>query len=76
MILKTKTPKGWSISSDISNAEIYYDKEIGQTCVSLQFWKSSGITEIPISNETYLCNDEGKTIERIHYVGEIDKPAK
>ena len=53
-----------TIYDDIVTASMYFDKKQGKNMVSVVF--GNGVTfEMPIDKASYLCNNEGKTIEKL-----------
>lgn len=70
MILKTLTHDHgeadcWNYYDNIQSASVFFNEEIKMSCVSVQFNGSNDLVTIGIENVAYLCNDNGKTIERI-----------
>jgi hypothetical protein len=53
-----------TIYDDVATASMYFDKEQGKNMASVAF--RNGLSMIlPINKTSYLCNDEGKTIEKL-----------
>ena len=70
MILKTLThdhgcSDTWNYYDNIESASVYFDEGCGETVVALKFKDTPGFITLAITDVAYLCNDEGKTIERL-----------
>ena len=56
----------WSIYDNIVTASSSYDPKEKCKIISVFFKGSDGYCSFPIREKTYLCNDDGKTIEAIY----------
>jgi hypothetical protein len=70
MILKTLThdhgcSDTWNYYDNIESASVYFDENCGEQVVALGFRGTTGFITLSITDVAYLCNDEGKTIERL-----------
>ena len=70
MILKTMThDRGnsdvWNWYDGVTSASAYYDEEAKLPVVSVRFKDAGADVVLALTEQTYLCNDEGKTIERL-----------
>lgn len=70
MILKTLTHDHgesdvWNYYDNIESASAYYDENIEEAVVSVRFNDTDAYVVIAITEVAYLCNDEGKTIEKL-----------
>ena len=74
MILKTLTQREdaehnqsdcWTFHDNIESARVYFDGTIKASCVALHFKGTEGEIVIALHDVAYLCNDAGKTIERL-----------
>ena len=70
MILKTLThdhgsSDTWNYYDNIESASVYFDEECGESVVALKFKDCDGFITLAITDVAYLCNDVGKTIERL-----------
>lgn len=70
MILKTLThDRGesdvWNYYDNVESASAYYDENIEKAVVSVRFKDTDADIVIVIPEVAYLCNDEGKTIEKL-----------
>lgn len=70
MILKTLThDRGnsdvWNWYDGVVSASAYYDEKTGSAVVAVRFKGAEADVIIAITDEAYLCNDEGQTIERL-----------
>lgn len=70
MILKTLThdhgcSDTWNYYDNIESASVYFDEGCGESVVSLKFKNTVDFITLAITDVAYLCNDEGKTIERL-----------
>ena len=73
MILKTLTHDHgesdvWNYYDNIESASAYYDENIEEAVVSVRFKNDDADIIITITEVAYLCNDEGKTIEKLRPV--------
>ena len=70
MILKTLTHDHgesdvWNYYDNVESASAYYDENIKEAVVSVRFKNTDENIVIVITEVAYLCNDEGKTIEKL-----------
>ena len=70
MILKTLTHDHgesdvWNYYDNVESASVYYDEKIEEAVVSVRFKNTDADIVIVITEVAYLCNDEGKTIEKL-----------
>ena len=70
MILKTLTHDHgesdvWNYYDNIESASAYYDENIEEAVVSVRFNDTDADVVIAITEVAYLCNYEGKTIEKL-----------
>ena len=70
MIMKTLThDRGssdcWNFVDSIKSASVYFDDEIKMTCIAVRFKDAESDVVIAVTDEAYLCNDKGQTIERL-----------
>lgn len=70
MILKTLThdhgcSDTWNYYDNIESASVYFDEGCGETVVALKFKDTPAFITLATTDEAYLCNDDGKTIERL-----------
>lgn len=73
MILKTLThDRGesdvWNYYDNVESASVYYDENIEETVISVRFKNTDADVVIAITEVAYLCNDDGKTIEKLRPV--------
>ena len=72
MVLKVLThecPGGgdrWDYYDGIETASYYYDADKHESCVSLKFKGSDSDVIFPLLDIAYLCNDQGRTIEKLY----------
>jgi hypothetical protein len=70
MILKTLThdhgcSDTWNYYDNIESASVYFDEGCGEKVVALKFKDTPDFITLVIADVAYLCNDDGKTIERL-----------
>lgn len=70
MILKTLThDRGsfdcWNYYDNIEFVSVFYSEELKQTCAAITFKGADDEVVIAIDNLAYLCNDFGRTIDRL-----------
>ena len=70
MILKTLTHDHgssdvWNYYDNIDSASVYFDEGCGENVISVCFKGVPASIVMTINDAAYLCNDEGKTIERL-----------
>ena len=70
MILKTCThDRGtsdcWNFYDNIESASVYHDAAVPGNLVAVRFKGADSDVVILITGEAYLCNDNGRTIERL-----------
>ena len=70
MILKTLTRDHgesdvWNYYDNVESASAYYDENIEEAVVSVRFKDTDADIVIVITEVAYLCNNEGKTIEKL-----------
>ena len=70
MILKTLTHDHgdsdvWNWYDNIESASAYYDEASGESVVSVRFKDATADVVLVINEVAYLCNDDGKTIEKL-----------
>lgn len=73
MILKTLTHDHgesdvWNYYDNVESASVYYDNNIDEAVVSVRFKNTDSDVVIAITEVAYLCNDNGKTIEKLQPV--------
>lgn len=78
MILKTLThdhgdSDTWNYYDNIESASVYFDEGSGYAVVSCVFKDVDSPIVIAITDVAYLCNDEGKTIERLRPAVKYDE---
>lgn len=71
MILKTLThDRGtldcWNYYSGVRNASVFFNEELNMTCVAITGNCFEGEVIVRITGPTYLCTDNGQTIEKLH----------
>lgn len=67
MMVTKDDDKRWRYYDNIASIDTYYNEDIEQTCVTIRFRDDLEVVSFPIEGETYLCNDEGKTIDHLYY---------
>lgn len=70
MILKTLThDRGssdcWNFYDNIETASVYYDEASKMSCIAVTVKHCTDEIVLCITDEAYLCNDAGQTIERL-----------
>lgn len=65
MILKTFENGRWTWYDNIEKASSFYDSEAQCMCVSIRRKGSENDEVVKIMEPSYLCNDIGRTIERL-----------
>lgn len=81
MILKVKAcgseePNGWTIMDNISRFNVYHDEILHENRARLVFSNGTPEMIVSITEVCYLCNDNGKTIERLYPYDESDRELK
>lgn len=76
MILKTfshdyKGSDCWSFYDNIVHVNSYYDYDDACNCVSLKFKDERPDMIVKILEPAYLCNDFGRTIEKLYPASDI-----
>lgn len=71
MILKTLThDRGesdcWNYYSNVESASVFFDDKARSRCVAVRFKDAKEEVVVTLTDDAYLCNDRGETIERLY----------
>lgn len=81
MILKTLThDRGesgcWNYYSNVESASVFIDDTSKNRCVAVRFKDAKEEVIVVLTNDAYLCNDRGETIERLYGKPKMQKHDK